>query len=61
MSANKLILCSVELILKPDIYEWVLIFSAKSSIARLNMRGERGHPHLVPFDIKKGLDSMAEQ
>lgn len=38
-----------------------LIFSARVSIINLKIRGDRGHPCLVPLEMLNGLDSMEEQ
>lgn len=35
--------------------------SASGSISRLKMRGDRGHPCLVPLEIEKGSDNLEEQ
>lgn len=59
-SANRLILCSIDPILKPVIDRFVLICSARGSIMRLKISGESGHPCRVPLVILNGLDSISE-
>lgn len=55
-SANRLMVSMLEPNWKPGIKGCVLIASARGSIIRLKMVGERGHPCLVPFEMLKGVD-----
>lgn len=59
-SANRLLLCSLDPIQKPNRLALDLMCSAKGSIKRLKMSGDRGHPCLVPFDIWNGLESISD-
>lgn len=52
-SANRLILCSFDSIVKPIISFWDLILSARGSISV--------HPSLVPLVILNDLNSIEEQ
>lgn len=55
-SANKLIVCMLEPNWKPLIEVCDLMASAKGSIIRLKIVGDRGHPWRVPLFMLKGED-----
>lgn len=55
-SANKLILCLCGSMLIPVILLLDLICSAKGSITKLKIKGEKGHHCLVPFVIWNGVE-----
>lgn len=57
-SANRLILWSCVLMGNLDIWVFILICSAKGSISRLKIRGDRGHPCLVSLVIWKGEERI---
>lgn len=40
----------------PVILGWDLIVSARGSISRLNIEGEKGQPCLVPLQMENALD-----
>lgn len=43
---------------RPIIREWGLLAAARGSITGENIKGEMGHPCLVPLVISKGLEVM---
>lgn len=43
---------------KPEISGCVIIFSVRGSISRLNIKGDKGQPCLVPLEIWKGWDNI---
>lgn len=59
-SANRFMLCDLPCMEKPKIFGCVLILSARGSISRLKIEGERGQPCLVPFDMLKVSDSKLD-
>lgn len=54
-SAKHVILCSLLKTGMPHIEAKVLIFHANSSIIKVHIMGERGHPWCVPLEIWKLL------
>lgn len=46
--------------MNPVICGDVLIASTNGSIIKLKMDGDKGQPCLVPFEIRKGWESMLE-
>lgn len=55
-SANKLLYGGLWLNVNPEKRSWEQIDSAKGSIMRLNIDGDRGHPWQVPLVIGKDLE-----
>lgn len=59
-SAKRVMGCLVVPSCIPDICGSERIFSARGSMIRLNIVGERGHPCLVPLEITNFLERRPE-
>ncbi|KAG9463502.1 hypothetical protein GDO78_021608 [Eleutherodactylus coqui] len=60
-SAYNPILCSCEATLIPWIFWLALTVSANGSMIRANIRGDKGHPCLVPLEIANGEERHPEE